>query len=825
MATVPDKPTLDGLEARCVEQWERDGTYRFDRAATRDEVFSIDTPPPTVSGSLHVGHVFSYTHTDTIARYQRMRGTRGLLPDGLGRQRPAHRAPGPELLRRPLRPDAAVRPGLRAARRAPAEASQIPISPAELRRAVRAADRARTRRPSRTLCRRLGLSVDWTSQLHDHRRAVPRGPRSAPSCATWPAARRTRRRRRRCGTSTSRPRSPRPSSRTASGRAPTTGSPSTAPTARRSASTPPGPSCSPPASRWSPTPTTSATSRLFGTTVTHAGLRRRGPGLAHQLAEPDKGTGIAMICTFGDLTDVVVVARARACRPAPIIGRDGRFLPEAPAWLTPADGRAAYARAGRHDRAQQAQAQDRRAAARERRAARRAAADHAPGEVLREGRPAARDRHHPPVVHPQRRPRRGAARRDCSSRGRRAALAPGLHAAPLRELGRRPQRRLADLPPALLRRADPASGTRSTPTASRDYDDPHRARRGRAADRPVDRRPRPASPRTSAASPAASSATPTSWTPGPPRRSPRRSPAAGRTTPTCSPASSRWTCGRRPTRSSAPGCSPPWSARHFEHGDLPWQHAAISGWILDPDRKKMSKSKGNVVTPMALLERVRLRRRALLGGQRPPRHRHRLRRGPDEGRPPAGHQAAQRLEVRPRPRRSAATGPATVTEPLDRPMLAAAGRPGRRGHRPPSTATTTPARSSAPRRSSGASATTTSSWSRAGPTAHGDEPAALGPRRPAPRPRRPAAPVRPVPALRHRGGLVVVAGGLGPPGRLARRRGPAGGGRRRRVRRRDGRRDRRRLAARRRQPGPRRGSARPRPTPRCRCAPPSRGLR
>src|SRR5690606_20924353 len=79
---VPDKVSLDGLEERWDAAWKEQGTFAFDRSATREEVFSIDTPPPTVSGSLHVGHVFSYTHTDVVARYQRMRGKKVFYPMG-----------------------------------------------------------------------------------------------------------------------------------------------------------------------------------------------------------------------------------------------------------------------------------------------------------------------------------------------------------------------------------------------------------------------------------------------------------------------------------------------------------------------------------------------------------------------------------------------------------------------------------------------------------------------------------------------------------------------------------------------------------------------
>src|ERR1700680_874665 len=79
---VPEKPALEGLEAKWTARWEESGVYRFDRTRPREEVFSIDTPPPTVSGSLHVGHVFSYTHTDVVARFQRMRGKAVFYPMG-----------------------------------------------------------------------------------------------------------------------------------------------------------------------------------------------------------------------------------------------------------------------------------------------------------------------------------------------------------------------------------------------------------------------------------------------------------------------------------------------------------------------------------------------------------------------------------------------------------------------------------------------------------------------------------------------------------------------------------------------------------------------
>src|SRR2546421_3060803 len=82
MARVPEKPSLDGIEARWSERWEAEGAYRFDRSKNRDEIYSVDTPPPTVSGSLHMGSVFGYAQTDSIVRYRRMRGAEVFYPMG-----------------------------------------------------------------------------------------------------------------------------------------------------------------------------------------------------------------------------------------------------------------------------------------------------------------------------------------------------------------------------------------------------------------------------------------------------------------------------------------------------------------------------------------------------------------------------------------------------------------------------------------------------------------------------------------------------------------------------------------------------------------------
>ncbi|MBW7865898.1 MAG: valine--tRNA ligase [Candidatus Hydrogenedens sp.] len=71
-----------GMEPRWQEAWKDGGIYAWDPSRDRDETFVVDTPPPTVSGSLHVGHLFSYSHQDFIVRHQRMRGKNIFFPIG-----------------------------------------------------------------------------------------------------------------------------------------------------------------------------------------------------------------------------------------------------------------------------------------------------------------------------------------------------------------------------------------------------------------------------------------------------------------------------------------------------------------------------------------------------------------------------------------------------------------------------------------------------------------------------------------------------------------------------------------------------------------------
>ena len=200
------------------------------------------------------------------------------------------------------------------------------------------------------LWRTLGLSVDWNAELHDDRRRSPGRSASARSCATSPAARPTSRRRRPSGTSPSRPPSPRPSSRPATtpahyhrvafhrpdgSRGPHRDHPARADPERRGADRAPRRRALP--------------ADLFGTTVTSPVFGVEIPVLAHPAAEPDKGAGIAMCCTFGDLTDVTWW-RELQLPVRTLIGRDGRLSRETPDWLSAEPAAAAYERAQGQDR-------------------------------------------------------------------------------------------------------------------------------------------------------------------------------------------------------------------------------------------------------------------------------------------------------------------------------------------------------------------------------------------------------------------------------------------------------------------------------------------
>ena len=360
---VPDKPALEGLEAKWSQRWDAEGTYLFDRAraaeAGRAGIYSVDTPPPTASGSLHIGHVFSFTHTDIKVRYERMRGKSVFYPmgwddNGLPTERRVQNYYGVR-----CDPSLAYDPDFTPPyeggdNKSSRAADQVPISRRnfiELCETLTVQDEV----TFEALFRQLGLSVDWTQTyrtisddtMRTSQRAFLRNlDRGEAYQAMAPTLWDIDFRSAIAQAELEDREQPAAYHRVAFHKADGTGDVHIETTRPELLAACVALVAHPGDERYQ---------ALFGETVRTPLFDVEVPVVAHPLAQPDKGSGIAMICTFGDVTDIIWW-RELDLPNRTILGADGRVLADRTRCHRDRPGQGGVRRARRQDGLQREEA-------------------------------------------------------------------------------------------------------------------------------------------------------------------------------------------------------------------------------------------------------------------------------------------------------------------------------------------------------------------------------------------------------------------------------------------------------------------------------------